>query len=275
MPACLLPNRTRLLAATGIADRAISAYAIEYRPGHYMPPHAHDTASISLVLAGDFSDQTTTTAIPQHSRPLAVMIKPAGVEHETSIAQSGAASLVLKLPKHLAEHFYCESNLDPSTDTACRWLNDDHASSALVKLWLTLAAGGLRLDSALDQSLCTLADLYTADSSPATKQPNDLTIQRATQLLSNGCTITQTATALNLHPSHLARRFKAQTGTTPSTIAQRAKLSTAAELIITTSQSLTQCALAAGFADQAHMSKRLSKSLGVTPRRLRSLVSVL
>lgn len=275
MPTLQLPNRPRLLATTGIADRTISAYAVGYTPGHHMPTHAHDTASISLVLAGDFSDQTTTTMIPKRSRPLAVMIKPANVEHETSISQSGAASLVLKLPKHLTEHFYCQSNLDPSTDTDCRWLNDDHATSVLLQIWLTLAAGGLRSDFALDQSLSTLADLYTADSSPTTQSPNDLTTQRATQLLSNGCTIAQTAAALSLHPSHLARKFKAQTGTTPSTIAQRAKLSTAAELIITTNYSLAHCALAAGFADQAHMPKRLSHSLGITPRKLRSLVSIL
>jgi AraC-like DNA-binding protein len=77
------------------------------------------------------------------------------------------------------------------------------------------------------------------------------------------------ATRLGLGERHLRRRFSAAVGYGPKTFARVARFRRALALIAA-GEPLVDAALAAGYADQAHMTRELGALAGRTPRALRA-----
>lgn len=77
------------------------------------------------------------------------------------------------------------------------------------------------------------------------------------------------AAELGLHPSHVAREFRRQTGTTVGTWARRVRCAEAARLLTETDERLVTIASRCGFADQSHMGRAVRAFLGVTPQEYR------
>ena len=73
------------------------------------------------------------------------------------------------------------------------------------------------------------------------------------------------ANEIPLSVSYFYRAFKETFGETPSTYITRRRLEIAQELMSRTEESLTQIALAAGFADQSHLSKAFRRVMAETP----------
>jgi len=72
------------------------------------------------------------------------------------------------------------------------------------------------------------------------------------------------ARAAHLPPFRLFRAFKRATGMSPHGYQRQARIRYAADLI-RLGHSLSDAALAAGFADQAHLTRSFRRSIGVTP----------
>jgi len=79
------------------------------------------------------------------------------------------------------------------------------------------------------------------------------------------------ATMVGLSNSYFCRAFKQSTGLTPHQFLLRCRVRRVQELIATTELPLIRIALAAGFADQGHCSRRFHQLVGVTPSRYRWL----
>lgn len=72
---------------------------------------------------------------------------------------------------------------------------------------------------------------------------------------------------------HFARTFKQSEGTTPHNFVLERRLARARELLTDSNLSLPEVAIAVGFADQSHLTRRFRQNVGVSPgqfRRLRS-----
>jgi AraC family transcriptional regulator len=65
--------------------------------------------------------------------------------------------------------------------------------------------------------------------------------------------------------SYFCRAFKASFGEPPHSYIVRARIERARALMITTSDCLSQIALACGLADQAHLCRRFRQATGTTP----------
>jgi len=64
---------------------------------------------------------------------------------------------------------------------------------------------------------------------------------------------------------HFARAFKQSEGMTPHDYLMQRRLQRAQDLLSATNLSLSEVALASGFADQSHCVRRFREHLGVTP----------
>ena len=69
--------------------------------------------------------------------------------------------------------------------------------------------------------------------------------------------------------AHFARSFKRTFGESPHAYVMRMRLEKACHLMMTTSESLSQIALSAGFSDQSHLCKRFNQALGQSPSNWR------
>ena len=77
------------------------------------------------------------------------------------------------------------------------------------------------------------------------------------------------ATHANMSKSHFSRAFKHRVGLAPMEYVIRKRVERAQQLILGSRQSLTQVALACGFTDQAHLSRRFRDQVGLSPGRWR------
>ncbi len=77
--------------------------------------------------------------------------------------------------------------------------------------------------------------------------------------------IDELAELIPLSVSHFCRAFKQTFGDTPHAYLIRLRLETAQEMMLATTEPLSQIALASGFSDQAHLSKQFRRVVGETP----------
>jgi len=68
---------------------------------------------------------------------------------------------------------------------------------------------------------------------------------------------------------HFARAFKQSQGMTPHDYVVRRRVKRAQELLAQTDLSLSEIALAVGFADQSHCARRFREHVGLSPSRYR------
>lgn len=101
-----------------------------------------------------------------------------------------------------------------------------------------------------------------------------LQLQRATDYmeahLGDTLTLDDLATATGLSAGHFARRFKVSTGVPPHKYLMRLRVERAKRML-RGGESLTEIALACGFAHQEHMTRIFRQQMGVTPAAFRRL----
>jgi len=76
-----------------------------------------------------------------------------------------------------------------------------------------------------------------------------------------------------LSKSHFCRAFKQTLGTSPMTYVSARRIERAKILITSTSERLSDIALACGFADQSHLNRRFGRMVGISPGLWRRNIS--
>ena len=83
--------------------------------------------------------------------------------------------------------------------------------------------------------------------------------------------IEEMAGMAGLSKCHFARAFRQSQGVTPHDYLLRRRVHRAQQLLADTDLPLSEIAIACGFADAGHCSRRFKERLGITPRRYRWL----
>jgi AraC family transcriptional regulator len=78
-------------------------------------------------------------------------------------------------------------------------------------------------------------------------------------------TAKQLSAVVRLGPRHFQRAFKKCFGVGPHSFVVERRVQRAQELMLATDEPLCQIALAVGFADQSHLTKRFHYAVGITP----------
>lgn len=84
--------------------------------------------------------------------------------------------------------------------------------------------------------------------------------------------VARLAALVGLSRCHFARAFKQSEGVTPRHFIFTCRVRRAQELLAKTDWPLAQIALAAGFSDQSHCSRRFHELVGITPSKYRWLM---
>ena len=82
-------------------------------------------------------------------------------------------------------------------------------------------------------------------------------------------TIQALASIVGLSRFHFTRAFKQSEGVTPHQFLLQCRVKRVQQLLTATELPLSQIALAAGFSDQSHCSRRFRELVGITPSRYR------
>jgi AraC family transcriptional regulator len=77
------------------------------------------------------------------------------------------------------------------------------------------------------------------------------------------------ADSVALSSSHFSRAFKQSLGSSPMAYVAARRVERAKLMMTSTGERLTEIALACGFADQSHLTRSFSRTVGMSPRRWR------
>jgi transcriptional regulator GlxA family with amidase domain len=77
--------------------------------------------------------------------------------------------------------------------------------------------------------------------------------------------LAELARAVNVSPGHFVRAFKQSTGQPPHRWLVEQRIEKARQLLVNTSLSLAEIALACGFSDQSHFARAFSRAMHTSP----------
>jgi AraC family transcriptional regulator len=78
------------------------------------------------------------------------------------------------------------------------------------------------------------------------------------------------ASAVGVHPVHLARSFREAHGASVGEYLRRLRVEFAQREVLRTDAPLSEIALSAGFCDQSHFGRTFKRHTGVTPAQARA-----
>jgi AraC family transcriptional regulator len=208
--------------------------------------HAHDEVQVSIIVRGGMIEDAAGRRQPGSTGD--VVVKPAGTLHADEFD---------------ATRIICLDFQPDAVDVGgYAWHRLDRASMAgfrLVQRYLS----GADVTQDIDELLAALPGRPLRDRAAAT---------RAAEMLRT-LNVADTARELDLHPVYLTRIFTEQWRCTPREYRNRLRIHTAMRAITSTTRPLADIALEAGFSDQAHMTRALSKATGLAPAALRRMAA--
>lgn len=238
-----------------------------YAPGLRIPRHSHENPYLVFTLSG--GQEELTGSRRQSYVPTTLAFHPAGETHSESIGPAGMRCLHVEFrPEWLRRHAEVSKVLtrgSQSTGGPLGWLAhkiyrefsdmDDFASSAIEGLALEILASASRLRN----------EGSSRELPRWLAQARDLIRARFTESLS----LTDIATAVQIHPVHLSRQFLRHYRCTVADYIRQLRIASACKTISTTDRPLADIAAKAGFSDQAHFTRVCKRLAGRTPPQFR------
>jgi AraC family transcriptional regulator len=234
-------------------------------PPHYVQqPFDPELPYLALVLEGSL--EKTFPRRTLELRAASALTMPSGARHAARFGPDGARIVIVRPQAPSSRVAPCLTRLVELKEHELSWLAWRLAAELrAADSAAPLAAEGLALE---------LLATATRDPRPTRRSPSPAWLDEAEDLLrsaSGECLrLGPLARAVDVHPAHLAREFRARHGISVGEYGRRLRLSTAAARLATTDRPLVEIASEAGFADQSHFTRLFRRYVGLTPARYRA-----
>ena len=231
--------------------------------------HVHDVFSIGLVASGAnvFSYRRKTVEAPAGT----VCVADPGEMHDGGLSGQAWSYANLFAPMAMIDTLLAETGVGgrAATDAGC--VADPWVAGSMSRLFDVLAHGeGADAD---EVALETLVHLFAvAGVRPAPPPPPEDSIAvRAIEAIrdARGLNVTLPGLARDAGTDRyrVVRSVRRVLGVTPMAYALHLRIAEAKRMILA-GEPIAQAATAAGFSDQAHLTRRMKRVFGVTPGRL-------
>ena len=230
-----------------------------YASGAYLHRHAHRHAFISFVIAGAYTEYCGWRA--NHCPPGTLGFHPAGEEHSDRFDRSDADVLSIEVRWTAAED---------APRMGARFLGGGPearlASHIVREVDQRCPASDLIIE-------CLATELVSGSREPRVARGTPHWLAAAVEIANDGYAdrleLAHVASLAGVHPVHLARQFRSRLGCTFGEYVRRIRLVRALERLRGTAQPIVEVAAATGFADQSHLTRLMTATLGVTPAAYR------
>jgi AraC family transcriptional regulator len=238
-----------------------------YVPDARIPMHVHAHSYVCLVIAGGFTEisgrKSTECSVGS------VIWHPEGEAHEDRFASRGGRCIGIEFDDSWL------SRLDESEAMPSRWTvaRGGAPSWLATRISRELTSPDTLASFAVEGLTCALmAELARSVPVAPSRRPAwiDRSVARLREEFSAPPPISVLASEAGVHRSHFVRVFRYHMGCTVGEFVRRLRIDWAcAELRKPGGPSLSDLALASGFADQAHFSRTFKRITGTTPRSYR------
>jgi AraC family transcriptional regulator len=224
------------------------------------PEKHQDAWTFALVRRGHFDYRAADTNRLHRLQPGWILVGRPGQEFEVSHDCDGGDDCVsIVVPQELVDASI-ESPVMPPV--------------ARFSAWMERARVG-ELD--LDETACALSDSLSSTPAPQASPTaaERRRIDRAIGKIEHGfraqLSLTDLAIESGLSAYHFLRIFRRLTGTTPHQYVVNARLRWAAQMLLETSQPVTEIAYESGFADLSNFTRTFHRAIGQSPRAFRGV----
>jgi AraC family transcriptional regulator len=253
--------RSREIDGLGIAE---SLYPARLRQAR----HTHALASFSFVMAGRYVEICGAQA--QTRQPSTIVFHPPQESHAVEYQSEPVRILSVQMDARRFSYVK-ERAIVFDSRVSGRTATIDWLGHRLYQEFRQAdAVSALALEGLVFE---ILAEAVRARTVPRETSPRWL--RQAEDFLhdnfSTSFAFDDVARSAGVHPVHLARVFRRKNGCTIGEYVRRLRLDFAANEIVTTDTLLGEIAIAAGFADQSHLTKTFKAHFGYTPSEYRRL----
>ena len=230
---------------------------------HAYPSHTHDAWTLLIVDAGAIRYDLDRHA--HGAQRSGVTLLPPGVPHD---GRSHTAEGFRKRVLYLAPDTLGEDRVGAAVDHPA--FTDSALRHRLSQLHTALAqpAEQLEAHSRFTFVLERLRQHLTGSITPTPQVRDDALADRLRELLDartgEGLSLTEAGHLLGAHPTHLVRSFTRRHGLPPHRYLTGRRIDLARRLLLD-GMPAAQVATAAGFHDQAHLTRHFRRMLATTP----------
>ena len=251
-----------------VREREVSGLTVAelgFPPGYVQPRLDPELPYLAFVLDGGLEKSFARRRVGL-GRARAVTI-PAGAAHGARFGSDGARVVLVKVRDEASPVAACLRRVREVRAPGLAWLawrlaGELRATDAAAPL----AAAGLALE------LLAAATRDGAVEPPARRTPAWL--RSAEELLrTRACVgLGALAAAGGVHPTHLARAFRARHGMSVGEYGRLLRLEWVAAELARGDAPVATIAAEAGFSDQSHLTRLFARHVGTTPARYRAAV---
>lgn len=235
-----------------------------YDPYEHMTPHAHDFATVTLLLAGSFQEHSRTSEADLTT--CARGLKGVGAVHANQFGPSGALLFTINIR---GDELACDVEDGDWSWCAGQRLRDLVTDLRPLQRYHAAADEKERDDLTWD----IYASLLSSSENAPALIPGWLKDARdRVREEEDAPAFSDLAREQGIHPASLSRAFRKAFGETLSTYRQKCRLGLAVSRLAR-GEGAAEAAYLAGFADQSHFTRIARRELGVTPGQLSALLS--
>jgi len=226
----------------------------------FIPRHAHRANNLAYTVTGGVAETFDREQV--ETRPGDVVLKPAGVPHDDRFGDAATTTLQLEwLPD-------ADSNPGPAFDRVLHFRSGDVAALA-ARLYAELQIQDSATALVAEGLALELLGRIVRSRAPRREAAVPRWLARVRERLhddpGDGTSIRDLAAEAGVSADHLARRYRQAYGVTAGHDRRRARLEQAAAELMRAHERLSDIALRAGFADQAHFTRAFKRAFGMPP----------
>jgi len=253
--------------ASLLASRGVSISTSCHPANSRLEDHQHSNAYLSFVIAGEYVESVGRVSVA--CATYRVRFHPPGEVHADRFGPRGAHCLNLKLDERWNEDIAELGLTDP-----CDALVVDTAVWMALRAWREFQQPGELSMIALEEIAAAMLGRCTGARREAHALRSHAGIRRAVAFVrespEGSVTLRDAAAAAGLHPTHLARVFRARMGCTLGDYTRRVRAVRALDdMQCHPRWSLARVAAESGFADHPHLSRVFAKTFGASPSDVR------
>jgi AraC family transcriptional regulator len=260
-----LPDKNNIINISELAGFSLTE-AI-YSPGERASEHTHNEAHISFVLRGSYTERHRNRS--WECKTSTLIFHPAGLTHSIDFDDTQTQLLTIEIKPRWLDYI-CEKTAILNRPAH---IYDGLPVSLAARLLGEFRRGDSFSSLAIEGLALEIIAAATRLKEIKTERKNARWLNQVEELLRAGfadnLTIETIAKTVNVHPTHLARVFRRQTGCTIGEYIRRLRLECASHQLVRTNKPLREIAVNAGFADQSHFSRTFKSYFGSTPREYR------
>ncbi len=237
-----------------------------YSDGFVVPVHAHAHPFFCLLLEGSMIEHFERR--PRSLGPRAAFYHPAEADHAETFEAGTARLFNIQFG---ADWLGSMAHVDVTLPAEHIPLPDGRVPWLAAQIHEEFRGGGERLvvEGLLLAMIGTIVQREAGRERSGTPAWMRRVVERLHTAATEDVALAELARIAQVHPSHLARTFRATHGCSVGEYMRRLRVQRATELLRSGRLPLSRVALACGFADQSHFTRVFRRATGITPAAFR------